>query len=165
MKTGRLVLAVTAAAAITAAAGGAWWIESLGPVPVLSQADLSTQVLDRNGRLLRAYATPEGRWRLPAAVSEVDPRFIHMLKAYEDRRFNEHVGVDPLAMARAAFQWLTSGHVVSGGSTLSMQVARLLEPRADRTLGAKLRQMVRAVELERSLSKDEVLSLYLILAP
>ena len=88
-----------------------------------------------------------------------------MLLAYEDRRFREHAGVDPLAMARAAWQWAGNGRIISGGSTLTMQVARLLEPRAERTLGAKLRQIVRAIELERSLSKDEVLALYLTLAP
>ena len=88
-----------------------------------------------------------------------------MLLAYEDRRFRKHRGVDPLAMARAAWQWAGNGRIVSGGSTLTMQVARLLEPRAERTLAAKLRQIVRAIELERTLSKDEMLSLYLTLAP
>ena len=88
-----------------------------------------------------------------------------MLLAYEDRRFHEHCGVDPLAMMRAAVQFIGNGRVISGGSTLTMQVARLLEPRDQRTLGAKLRQIVRAIEIERSLSKDEVLALYLTLAP
>src|SRR5581483_8111463 len=96
---------------------------------------------------------------------QVDPRFIAMLQAYEDRRFREHRGVDPWAIARAAWQFIGSGHVVSGGSTLTMQVARLLEPRPERTVAAKLRQIVRAIQLERSLSKDEVLGLYLTLAP
>src|SRR5205807_5085736 len=135
------------------------------PVRGLADVELSTQVLDRNGRLLRAYATPDGRWRLPATVNDVDPRFVEMLQTYEDRRFHNHWGVDPLAMARAAFQFISNGRIISGGSTLTMQVARLLEPRAERTLGAKLRQMVRAIEIERSLSKDEVLGLYLTLAP
>ena len=108
---------------------------------------------------------PEGRWRLPATVNEVDPRFVEMLQTYEDRRFQKHWGVDPLAMMRAAVQFIGNGRVISGGSTLTMQVARLLEPRDQRTLGAKLRQIVRAIEIERSLSKDEVLSLYLTLAP
>jgi penicillin-binding protein 1C len=157
----------TAAAAATAivVAAGAWWVKSLGPVPAISDAELSTQVLDRHGHLLRAYATADGRWRLPATVHDVDPRFIRMLQAYEDRRFREHAGVDPLAMARAAWQWARNGHVISGGSTLTMQVARLLEPRADRTLGAKLRQIVRAIEIERKFSKEDVLGLYLTLAP
>jgi penicillin-binding protein 1C len=150
---------------ISVTAYGAWWIKSLGPAPGMSGVELSTQVVDRNGRLLRAYATPEGRWRLPAKLSEVDPRFVGMLLAYEDRRFREHAGVDPLAMLRAAWQWLRNGRVISGGSTLTMQVARLLESRPDRTLGAKLLQIVRAIELERRLRKDDVLALYLTLAP
>jgi penicillin-binding protein 1C len=122
-------------------------------------------VLDRNGGLLRAYATSDGRWRLPATVANVDPRFFDILFAYEDKRFRAHHGVDVLALARAAAQLVTSGHIRSGGSTLTMQVARLLEPRRERTLSAKLRQIVRAIEIERALSKDEVLSLYLELAP
>jgi penicillin-binding protein 1C len=164
----RITIAIAATIALMAAmvgVGGARWIASLGPLPDVSGIAVSTQVLDRNGRLLRAYATPEGRWRLPATVKDVDPRFVAMLLAYEDKRFREHDGVDPLAMARAALQWVSHGHVVSGGSTLTMQVARLLEPRPDRTLGAKLRQVVRAFEIERRMSKDDVLGLYLTLAP
>ncbi len=105
-------------------------------------------MLDRDGRLLRAYATSEGRWRLPAKVADVDPRFFDVLFAYEDKRFREHHGVDPLALGRAAFQLVSSGHIKSGGSTLTMQVARLLEPRTSRTFAAKLRQVVRAVEID-----------------
>jgi penicillin-binding protein 1C len=142
-----------------------WWLHSLSPAPSLANVELSTEVVDRNNRLLRAYATPDGRWRLPVNVADVDPRFVDMLLAYEDRRFRTHRGVDLLAMARAAWQWAGNNHVVSGGSTLTMQVARLLEPRPDRTIGAKLHQIVRAIELERKLGKQEVLSLYLTLAP
>ena len=80
---------------------------SLGPAPLGRHLDLSHLVLDRNGRLLRAYATKEGRWRLPATVKDVDPRFLKLLFAYEDKRFYEHDGVDPLAMSGAAFQWIT----------------------------------------------------------
>ncbi len=165
MKLVRITLVTVGAAAIAAVLTGAWWVRTLGPIPVLANAELSTQVLDRSGHLLRAYATPEGRWRLPATVSDVDPRFIGMLQTYEDRRFRHHMGVDPLAMARAAVQLVGNSRIISGGSTLTMQVARLLEPRTERTLGAKLRQVVRAIQIERSLSKDEVLSLYLTLAP
>jgi penicillin-binding protein 1C len=122
-------------------------------------------VVDREGRLLRPYTTPEGRWRIAATREQVDPRFLDLLFAYEDKRFGSHRGVDPLALGRALVQLITQGRIVSGGSTITMQVARLLEPRASRSLGAKLRQMVRAIELERSLSKDAILSLYLSLAP
>jgi penicillin-binding protein 1C len=122
-------------------------------------------VVDRNGQLLRPYATVDGRWRLPATVKDVDPRYLDLLIGYEDKRFYAHHGVDPLAVARAAFQLVTHGRIVSGGSTITMQVARLLEPRTDRTFLAKLRQAARAIELERKLSKDEILTLYLGLAP
>jgi penicillin-binding protein 1C len=115
---------------------------------------------------LRAYATSEGRWRLPATAAEVDPRFFDVLFAYEDKRFREHHGVDPLAILRAAFQFIDSGRLRSGASTLTMQVARLLEPpEVRKSARTKLRQMVRAIELERALTKDQILALYLDLAP
>ncbi len=149
--------------AIVCAAG--WWIAALGPAPDGKDLQFSPRVTDRNDRLLRAYTTSDGRWRLPASIADVDPRFFAMLFAYEDKRFHEHHGVDALALLRAAAQLLGSGHIRSGGSTLTMQVARLLEPRSGRTLPAKLRQMVRAVEIERMLTKDQILALYLELAP
>ena len=143
----------------------AYWVGSLGPAPLGKDLVFSTRVVDREGRLLRAYATGEGRWRLPATVADVDPRFFDLLFAYEDKRFRAHHGVDPLALVRAAFQLATSGRIRSGASTLTMQVARLLEPRSGRSFVAKLRQMVRAIEIERALTKDEMLALYLDLAP
>jgi penicillin-binding protein 1C len=146
-------------------AGAAWWIASLGPPPLGENLRFSTVVLDREGRLLRPFATPEGRWRLPARIEDVDRRFIDLLIAYEDRRFRDHRGVDPASVMRAAWQFVSERRVVSGASTLTMQVARLIEPRGERSIGAKLRQMVRAVEIERALSKDEILTLYLNLAP
>ncbi|HZC56470.1 MAG TPA: penicillin-binding protein 1C [Xanthobacteraceae bacterium] len=143
----------------------AWWIASLGPAPLGQGLEFSKQVLDRNGHLLRAYATTDGRWRLPAKVSDVDPRFFDVLFAYEDKRFRAHHGVDPLAVTRAAFQFASSGRLRSGASTLTMQVARLVEGRHPRDLAGKLKQMVRAIEMERALSKDQILTLYLDLAP
>jgi len=145
--------------------GAGWWVASLGAAPLGKDLEFSASVVDREGRLLRAYATSEGRWRLPATVADVDPRFFDVLFAYEDKRFRAHHGVDALALMRAAYQLASSGHIRSGASTLTMQVARLLEPRSERSLPAKLRQMVRAIEIERALSKDQVLALYLDLAP
>jgi penicillin-binding protein 1C len=165
MKVWRYILAGIGGAALTVALAGAAWVYSLGPAPLGRHLDYSHLVLDRNGKLLRAYATPEGRWRLRATVKDVDPRFFKLLFAYEDKRYYEHDGVDPEAMLRAAWQFITSGHIVSGGSTITMQVARLLEPRAHRSLDAKLHQIVRALELERALNKNQILSLYLTLAP
>ncbi len=147
---------------LIAAAG---WVAYLGAPPLGAGLAFSTLVVDRDGRLLRPYTTFQGRWRLPASVENVDPRFFKLLFAYEDKRFLAHRGVDALALGRALGQLMRNGHIVSGASTLSMQVARLLEPRAERTLPAKLRQMVRAIELERELSKDQILALYLSLAP
>jgi penicillin-binding protein 1C len=160
------VAAATVLLAVTLAAGMiCWWVASLGPVPRGEGLAYSTLVVDRDGRLLRPYTTPEGRWRLPATHADVDPRFLAMMFAYEDRRFRSHHGVDPLALARAFSQLVRNGRIVSGASTLSMQVARLLEPRTERSFVAKLRQMVRAVQLEHALSKDEILALYFSLAP
>jgi penicillin-binding protein 1C len=151
---------------VAAIAGGVTGLfDAFGPPPLGRDLEVSTVVLDRDGKLLRAYLTSEGRWRLPATRKDVDPRFIQALLACEDKRFFHHYGVDPLAMGRAAYQLVTEGHIVSGGSTITMQVARLLEPRQKRSLYAKLHQAVRAIQLERALSKDEILSLYLTLAP
>jgi penicillin-binding protein 1C len=159
-------VAALAAGAMLLVVGIAFaWVVLLGPVPLGTRLEFSTAVVDREGRLLRPYATPEGRWRLPEQVDGVDPRYLALLIAYEDKRFRSHAGIDPAALLRAAGQMLASGHIVSGGSTLTMQVARLLEPRSERSLVAKLRQIVRAIELERTLTKDEVLALYLSLAP
>ncbi|WP_245435881.1 penicillin-binding protein 1C [Methylobacterium sp. V23] len=141
------------------------FVDALPPLDLAPAGLRSTVVLDRDGRLLRPFATADGRWRLPVTGAQVDPRFRAMLMAYEDRRFARHPGIDPVATLRAAGQWLAAGRIVSGGSTLSMQVARLVEPRAERSLAAKLRQMVRAVQLEQRLGKDGVLDLYLALAP
>jgi penicillin-binding protein 1C len=162
----RVLAAVTAVAAVTSVGGFTAWVISLGPLPLAQARQISTTVVDRNGKLLRAYAMADGRWRLPvSAKTGVDPGYVDLLLAYEDRRFRSHIGVDPLALGRAALQLITHGRIVSGGSTITMQLARLMEPRQERSLGAKLRQAVRAIEIERQLSKDEILNLYLALAP
>ncbi|MBV9550222.1 MAG: penicillin-binding protein 1C [Alphaproteobacteria bacterium] len=128
---------------------------------------LSPEVTASDGALLRPFLSKDGAWRLHTTAYDVSPRYLTLLMAYEDRRFEHHVGVDLLALGRAASQWLGAGHVVSGGSTLTMQVARLLEPARlqHRGVFTKMLQMVRAVQLEERYSKDEILSLYLTLAP
>ncbi|MBX9757614.1 MAG: transglycosylase domain-containing protein, partial [Beijerinckiaceae bacterium] len=157
--------------ALVAAAGlavpFAWFSvqRSLGPLDLSRLDDGSTIAVDRDGKLLRAFTTDDGRWRLPVTHADVDPRFIAMLQAYEDRRFADHNGVDARALGRAAVQLARNGRVISGGSTLTMQAARLLEPRDARTPAAKLRQMARALELEQRFSKTEILDIYLALAP
>ena len=146
---------------------GAWnaYLDSLGPLDLAASRLGSTMVVDRDGRLLRPFVLPDGRWRLPVAASEVDPRYLAMLFAYEDGRFYTHSGVDWRAMARAAGQFVLRRRVVSGGSTLTMQLARLIEPRNDRNLGAKLRQVARAWQIESRLGKTGILDRYLALAP
>jgi penicillin-binding protein 1C len=138
---------------------------SFGPLNLDAPSQGSRIVVDRNGQLLRAFTTPDGRWRLPILTGDIDPRFMAMLIAYEDHRFSTHHGVDFLSLGRAALQWASHGHIVSGGSTLTMQVARLIEPRAAKSMMAKLAQMLRAVEIEQKTSKTGVLNLYLALAP
>nr|WP_255731596.1 penicillin-binding protein 1C [Phaeobacter sp. B1627] len=139
------------------------WVE----VTVLPQtlAATSVEVRDREGRLLRAYPVEDGRWRLRTGLADVDPAYLRMLIAYEDKRFYSHSGIDPLAMLRVLGQALRDQRTRSGGSTLTMQVARLLENGTTGRLAGKLRQMRVALALERRLSKEEILALYLTHAP
>ncbi|HUK06599.1 MAG TPA: penicillin-binding protein 1C [Stellaceae bacterium] len=157
--------AIGAIAAILLAAGALAVLDRADP-PDLSRARrASVVVLDRDHTILRAFLAEAGVWRLPTSVSDVDPRYLTLLRAYEDRRFDEHWGVDPRAVLRAAWQWGVTGHIVSGASTLTMQAARLLEPREHRSIGAKLHQMARALQIEERLDKKAILGLYLTLAP
>jgi penicillin-binding protein 1C len=127
--------------------------------------ETSVELRDRHGALLRVYTVADGRWRLALQPAEVDSRFIEMLLAYEDKRFRSHAGVDPVALLRATGQAVRHGRIVSGGSTLTMQVARLLEETGTGAWPGKLRQMRVALALERRLTKDQILGLYLTLAP
>ncbi|MEM6588477.1 MAG: penicillin-binding protein 1C [Pseudomonadota bacterium] len=133
-------------------------------LPVLL-TDTSVEMMDRDGQLLRLYTVDDGRWRLSTSMDAVDPGYIDMLVAYEDKRFYHHNGVDLRAMLRAVGQAIWHGEVISGGSTLTMQVARLLEESGTGRLRGKLRQIRVAWALERQLSKDEILTLYLARAP
>ncbi|MBB4401825.1 MULTISPECIES: penicillin-binding protein 1C [Rhizobium/Agrobacterium group] len=156
---------MTAALLMGGAAFGLDALDKAYPPPLDAAQQRSFEVLDRDGKLLRAFATPDGRWRLKTTAAEVDPQFLRMLVAYEDQRFYEHHGVDPWALLRSAWQLASNGRIVSGASTLSMQVARLIEPRADRSFSAKFLQAARALQIERRLSKAEILDLYLNIAP
>ena len=173
MKRSRLI-AAGLILALGLATGGAFYggavvadiAAALPRTPDLATLPVSTAVVDRDGNLLRPFTTADGRWRLPVALAEVDRRFIEMLIAYEDQNFRGHGGIDWPSMLRAALQFAgAGGHVVSGGSTLTMQVARLIEQQPTRNLAGKIRQMVHADTLEHQLSKDEILTLYLTLAP
>lgn len=134
------------------------------PPPLPKTRDTSTLVTARDGTPLRAFADRDGVWRYPASVDTVSPLYLQALLSYEDRWFWKHPGVNPWALARAAGQLVRHGRVVSGGSTLTMQVARMLD-RHSRTPWGKAKQMLRAVQLEAHLSKREILTLYLERAP
>jgi len=139
------------------------WVETT-ELPVLA-SETSVEVRDRNAELLRVYTVADGRWRLAVTPQQVDKTFVNMLIAYEDQRFYSHSGVDLRAMLRAMGQAAWNGQIISGGSTLSMQVARLLEESGTGRWKGKLRQMRVAWALERQLSKEQILQLYLIHAP
>ena len=160
LKRLKYVLAFTAAIA-----AGLLYADRACPPPDLASLPMSATVLGRKGELLRPYEIATGRWRLAVTLNEVDPLLQQMVIAYEDRRFVYHFGVDPLSAIRALKQLMTSGHIVSGGSTITMQLARLLEPREGRSLTAKLKQTARALQLERRYSKAQILNWYFNLAP
>ncbi len=134
------------------------------PPPLERAQTVSPLVVDREGQWLHAFATDAGRWRFAADLDAIDPVFIERLIAVEDKRYWRHWGVDLFAVLRAGRSSAKSGRIVSGASTLTMQTARLMEPRR-RNLRSKLIEMVRALQLERRLSKKQILELYLTLAP
>lgn len=140
------------------------WLDARYPPDLARLGDLSFAVEDRDGRLLRLFATSNDTVRLATTADEVDPVYLDMLVAFEDKRFWRHGGVDPLAVLRATGQAIANGRIVSGASTLTMQCARLLEPRP-RTLRSKVIEMFRAWQLERRFTKREILGIYLTLAP
>ena len=140
-----------------------WLADRVWPLP-LPKDDLARVVLAEDGTPLWRFADANGVWRYPVSTDEVSAYYLDALLTYEDRWFFRHPGVNPLALGRAAWQNLTGGRVLSGGSTLSMQVARLLDPH-ERTLTGKVRQLWRTAQLEWHLSKDQILNLYLNRAP
>ncbi len=137
------------------------WVAAT-PMPPLDVA-VGTQVLARDGSLLRAFQVGDGRWRL--APGTIDDGLLRLLVMWEDRRFATHRGVDARAVLRAAAQGLRRGRIVSGASTLTMQVARLLEDGPTGDWAGKARQVRLALALERRLTKAQILNLYLKLAP
>ncbi len=135
------------------------------PLPLEAAASSSRLVLDRDRHLLRAFTTPDGRWRLDAKPDEVSANYLALLLAFEDHRFWKHPGVDPFALGRAVLQAIRHGRPISGGSTLTMQVARLLRGSPTHSISSKFQQIADAFRLEAALSKPEILALYLKLAP
>jgi penicillin-binding protein 1C len=164
MRRVRSVLIVAGFAAL-GCAGALAAADAANPPDMTRAETLSREVRDRNCVLLRPFLTEDDSWRLETRPEDVHPRYLDILMAYEDQRFYSHPGIDPLAVLRAGSQWWDAGEIVSGASTLTMQVARLLEPGQPRGFLTKLRQAARAVQLEWRYSKEEILTLYLTLAP
>jgi len=148
------------AAALLAAVALAWVV----PLPARLAVRGSPTVAWRGGGLAHAFLSPDERWRLDLPADQVDETYTTALIAAEDARFYWHPGVDPIAIGRATLQNIAAGRVISGGSTLTMQLARMLEPRP-RTLTAKAIEAARAVQLEIRLSKPEILAAYMRFAP
>jgi penicillin-binding protein 1C len=156
--------------AVGLAATGALGLNLAYPLPPEAQPNATTPstlvVTAEDGTPLRTWPGADGALRQPITMADVSPHYLQALLTFEDRWFRWHPGVNPLALGRAAWQWASEGHVVSGGSTLTMQVARILDPPApSRSLFTKAKQMARAIHLEMHLSKDEILTLYLNHAP
>ena len=140
------------------------WHASPFPQDRLSILPQSPRVLDRHGQPMLQLVGIDDQWRLPVTLDDVSPWLIQATIAVEDERFLSHAGVDPIAVLRASGQNLTSGRIVSGASTLTMQVCRMLDDQP-RTLGAKATEALRAMQLEELRTKDEILELYLNMAP
>lgn len=126
--------------------------------------NVSKELRTESEQLIHVFQTKDEKWRLGVRLKDIDPLYINMLIAREDRYFWNHWGVNPLSLMRSLYQYLSRGKVISGGSTLTMQAARLLNPRP-RTVIAKLLQILRALQLERRYAKEEILEIYLTLAP
>lgn len=137
--------------------------DKIWPLPI-KQIEMARTVVAADGTPLWRFADKDGIWRFPVKIDEVSPDFIEALLTYEDRHFYQHPGVNPFSLVRAAGQFVSSGRIVSGGSTISMQVARLIDPH-ERTLGGKLKQLWRTAQLEYHYSKDDILEMYLNRAP
>ncbi|MCD6025877.1 MAG: pbpC [Solimicrobium sp.] len=141
-----------------------WCLDKLFPLPAPGHDSFNVIVVAKDGTPLRAFPDRAHIWRHPIKLDEVSPLYRQSLIEYEDKNFWWHPGINPFSLLRATYQWLRYGHIVSGGSTLTMQVARILDP-SPRTMTGKLKQLVRAMQLELHYSKKEILTLYMNFAP
>ncbi len=153
------------AAGVLGGAALAWaWHRHPFPEERLGDWGRTRLVTAADGTPLLALVGRDEQWRSPVGLDGVSPRLVQATIAVEDRRFRSHSGVDPVAVARAAWQNLVSGRVVSGASTITMQVCRMMDDRP-RTLPSKLVESFRALQLETIRNKDEILGHYLDVAP
>lgn len=139
-------------------------LDKLYPLPAPGHDSFNVIVIAKDGTPLRAFPDRAHIWRHPIKPDDVSQLYVQSLIEYEDKNFWWHPGINPFSLVRAAYQWLRYGHIVSGGSTLTMQVARLLDP-TPRTVTGKLKQILRALQLELHYSKTEILTLYMNFAP
>ncbi len=156
----RLLVATAVFTAVVAAILLAW---PLDPAPYL-QVAASAELLDRDGRLLYPYLTDDEQWRFVRPIEEVSPYLIQATLATEDQRFHNHVGVDPIAMARAAMARLVGGPR-SGASTITMQLVKRVHADRPRNVLTKLHEAWTAIRLDARVSKDALLETYLNVAP
>ncbi len=155
---------IRASLALLVLAGALLILDRAFPPNLSRIASTGTEVLDRQGRTVAVFPAPGGVWRFRTSVDDVAPVLVDTLIATEDRHFWHHPGINPLSLLRASLQDLRADRIVSGGSTLTMQAARLLEPRP-RTIRSKLIEIARALQLEWHFSKREILGVWLTLAP
>ncbi len=138
------------------------FLDKLFPLPELKPC--SKVIYASNGSMLTAYLSKDDKWRMKVHLNEVSPDLIKSIIEKEDSWFYWHFGINPISVIRAAYQNIAHGKRISGASTITMQVARMLQP-AQRTYTNKFVEMLRAVQLELHFSKDEILELYLTLLP
>jgi penicillin-binding protein 1C len=132
--------------------------------PLKDKIEYTTIITDKNGELINAFLTKDEKWRMKTELNEISPLLSKTIIAKEDKYFYYHPGVNPIAVVRAFFKNVFRMKRTSGASTITMQVARALEPRK-RNLGSKTIEMFRAFQLEWKYSKDEILQMYLNLVP
>ena len=144
-----------------------WFGAYLSREPELGRLESFSQVIrSEEGSIINLRLTSSGHWREQASLENVDTKLVDMLVAYEDKRFMSHFGVDPIALLRATYNSISSGRVVSGASTLTMQTVRLMHPELQkRSFMTKLKQMLEALRLERHFTKKQILEAYFSLAP
>ena len=151
-------------ALLTCALVSAVWL-ALPKPPLLDGIPFSQCVRDRNGKLLRLTLSADQKFRIWTPLQKISPDLINATLSYEDKYYARHPGVNPIALARCAIELIRFHRATAGGSTITMQVARLRFHLHTRNVSGKLEQILRALELERHYSKNEILEAYLNLAP
>ncbi len=140
-------------------------LDVLFPLPLQNLRPKPSQIVfDRNGRILRVFLAPDDMWRIPVELDSISPALKRAVLAHEDKYFYYHFGINPVSVIRAMIADMSAGRFAQGASTITMQVARMIEPR-ERTLGGKMVEAFRSLQLELKYSKDDILAFYFNLAP